>query len=262
MVARHREQLRELLTNYGKIDLLCLDQWMGKDNWPDMRETVKMIRKLQPNIMIRCRGIGNYGDYYTPEGFVPGRKENTNMPWMVIYPLGSSFSYDKNGGKYKGASWIIKNLADSVAKGGSFMVGIGPNKNGKFHPSAIKQLEQTGAWLKVNNEGIYETRPREVWKEGDKIRYTRSKDKKHVYAIHLGDLSQDTLTLAMVCPKAGSKITLLGHPDALDWTQNHSGIHIKIPSTLPNPGKLSKPAYVFRFDVDDVNATAINPTAS
>ena len=46
--------------------------------------------------MFRARGIGNYGDYYTPEGFVPGAKENTNMPWMVIYPLGDGFSYQPN----------------------------------------------------------------------------------------------------------------------------------------------------------------------
>jgi alpha-L-fucosidase len=71
MITRHREQLRELLTNYGKIDMLCLDQWLSADVWNETKATIKMIRRLQPNIMIRCRGIGNYGDYYTPEQFVP-----------------------------------------------------------------------------------------------------------------------------------------------------------------------------------------------
>ena len=61
--------------------------------WPALRETMLALRPLQPDVMFRARGIGNYGDYYTPEGFVPGAKENTNMPWMVIYPLGGSFSY-------------------------------------------------------------------------------------------------------------------------------------------------------------------------
>ncbi len=71
MVARHRSQLEELLSNYGEINMLSLDQWLGPRVWPQTRETILLLRKLQPNIMLRARGIGNYGDYYTPEGFVP-----------------------------------------------------------------------------------------------------------------------------------------------------------------------------------------------
>ena len=83
MMARHRAQLEELLTNYGRIDLLSLDQWLGPRVWPQLRQTIFRIRELQPDVMIRARGIGNYGDYYTPEGFVPGSKSATAMPWMV-----------------------------------------------------------------------------------------------------------------------------------------------------------------------------------
>jgi alpha-L-fucosidase len=70
MLARHRAQLVELLTRFGKIDLLCLDMWLGADIWPEMRATLLQLRALQPEVMLRARGIGNYGDYYTPEGFV------------------------------------------------------------------------------------------------------------------------------------------------------------------------------------------------
>ncbi len=58
--------------------------------WPQMRDTILHLRKFQPDVMLRARGIGNYGDYYTPERFVPGGKENTTVPWMVIYPLASA----------------------------------------------------------------------------------------------------------------------------------------------------------------------------
>ena len=88
MMARHRAQLTELLTNYGPIDMLCLDQWLGPKVWPALRETILHLRRIQPHVMLRARGIGNYGDYYTPEGFVPGDKGNTDTPWFVIYPLG------------------------------------------------------------------------------------------------------------------------------------------------------------------------------
>ena len=235
LIARHREQLRELLTNYGKIDMICLDQWMGKDIWPEMKETVKMMRKLQPDVMIRCRGIGNYGDYYTPEGFVPGAKENTNMPWMVIHALASSFSYDKDGSKYKGVPWIIRNLLDAVSKGGNFMVGIGPDGTGKFHSKAIEQLEETGKWLEVNGKGIYGTRAREIWQEG-KIRFTQSKDGRQVFAF-IEEWPGKELIIRTVNPKKGSKIYLLGYKKPLLWTYTNETLKIEIPDELQSSGQ-------------------------
>ncbi len=97
--------------------------------------------------MLRARGIGNYGDYYTPEGFVPGNPENTNMPWFVIYPLGRSFLLRIRSGTAQGRPLDHRNLIDAVAKGGGFMVGIGPDAKGRFHPTAIENLQEAGAWL-------------------------------------------------------------------------------------------------------------------
>ncbi|MDR3219013.1 MAG: alpha-L-fucosidase [Dysgonamonadaceae bacterium] len=250
MIARHREQLRELLTNYGKIDMLCLDMWMGRDVWPQIKETIKLIRQWQPDIMIRARGIGSYGDYYTPEGFVPGSKENTNMPWMTIYPLGKSFSYDKNSDNYKGAQWIIHNIIDCAAKGGSFMVGIGPDGNGKFHPKAVEQLEEAGRWLKVNGEGIYATRERDVWKEGD-IYFTQRKDHQSVFAFTEKWPGKE-LIIQSVSPKKGSKVYLLGYPQPLSWSANGQGVKIHLPAVLQTVE--SRPcgyAWGFRFDYQD-----------
>jgi alpha-L-fucosidase len=247
LLTRHREQLRELLTNYGTIDMVCLDQWMGRDIWPQMKETVKMMRKLQPDVMLRCRGIGNYGDYYTPEGFVPGAKENTNMPWMTIYPLASSFSYDKSGDNYKGAQWIIHNLIDAVAKGGCFMVGIGPNKTGKFHPKAVEQLEETGKWLQVNGEAIYDTRTCEIWKDGNTL-FTRSKDNKTVFAI-VEQFPENELSIEAIRPKMGSDIYLLGYPKPLKWNINDDKTVIAIPDELRNEAnRPCKYAYSFRIE--------------
>ena len=166
--------VKTAIDNYGKVDMMCLDQWLGPEAWSELKETIKMARKLQPDVMFRGRGIGNYGDYHTPEGYVPGNPENTDMPWMVIYPLGRTFSYEANPQKHKGTKWIVHNLIDTCAKGGNFMVGIGPNEKGWFHPTAIEQLEAAGTWLSTNGEGIYSTRAGSIWKEGDNIRYTCS----------------------------------------------------------------------------------------
>jgi len=250
LVQRHRTQIREILSNYGKIDMMCLDQWMGADIWPQMRETVKMARQLQPDVMFRARGIGNYGDYYTPEGFVPGEKSNTNMPWMVIYTLASSFSYDPDPENYKGGGWIIENLVDAVSKGGNFMVGIGPDGNGRWHPMAIKNLEEAGEWLKINGEAIYATRPRsgDVWKEGDHVRFTASKDHKTIYAISLVWPGK-TLRLNTVKAENGSVVSLLGSDVPLSWHQDQDTMVIKIPDQLQK--KQNRPnnlAFVFKIE--------------
>jgi len=247
MIQRHRTQLRELLTNYGKIDLMCLDMWLGKPVWPQLRETVKMMRELQPDIMLRIRGIGNYGDYYTPEGFVPGSPSNTDMPWMVIYPLARSFSYDPEGSNYKGGGWIVENLVDSVAKGGSFMVGIGPDADGQFHPQAVADLEDAGKWLRVNGEAIYDTRPWVHWKEGGGIRFTRSKDGQTVYAICLAWPGQ-TLKLTAVRPEEGASVTMLGLDESLIWRDDGEGMVIEIPEALQDAAnRPCRHAYAFKI---------------
>ncbi|MFT3705573.1 MAG: alpha-L-fucosidase [Agriterribacter sp.] len=248
MIARHREQIKELLSNYGKIDMMCLDQWFGSDVWPDLKQTIKMARAIQPDVMFRCRGIGNYGDYYTPEGFVPGSKENTNMPWMVIYPLASSFSYDKDAANYKGTKWIIDNLVDAVAKGGNFMVGIGPDGNGKFHPKAVEQLEEAGDWLKVNGEGIYATRAVEKWKEGKNLRFTTTKDKKYRYAFTLVWPGKQML-ITTVKPRKGSEVYMLGYDKPLAWKYTNNQLIISIPAALQNAAaRPCKYAWGFRIE--------------
>lgn len=234
MITRHREQLKELLTNYGKIDMVCLDMWFGPAIWPKFRETMIELRKIQPDVMFRARGIGNYGDYYTPEGFVPGAKENTKVPWFVIYPLGRTFSYEDDPAQHKGAKWVVQNIVDCAAKGGNFMVGVGPDGEGKFHPTAEAQLKQTGKWLKTNGEAIYGTRARdgENWHEGDSIKYTRSKDNKIVYA-HSFNFPKEQLNLKTVQPKKGSKVYLIGVNQPLKWKyKKKTGLTIKVPDTL------------------------------
>jgi len=254
MMVRHRDQLVELLSNYGKIDMICLDMSLGHAVWPELSKTLLQLREIQPDVMLRNRGIGKYGDYSTPERVVPGSNQALEKPWMCIYPLGTDFSYEPDAAKYKGTQWIVQNLVDIVAKGGGLQIGIGPSVHGDFHPEAIRQMKGAGAWLKVNGEAIYATRPREgsLWSEGDTVRYTRSKDRRFVYAI-LMQWPGKQILLKTVRPKAGTKVTLLGSPEELRWEFDSSrGTAIIFPENLQQAA--NRPcdyAWSLRFEATD-----------
>jgi alpha-L-fucosidase len=135
-----------------------------------------------------------------------------------------------------------------MSKGGNFMVGIGPDARGKFHPKAVEALEQTGAWLRINGEPIYNTRPRpgDLWKEGEAVRFTRTKDNRFVYALCLQWPGQP-LTLKSVRARTGSNITLLGIKEPLQWTQDSStGLVIRLPVALQEQARLM--AYAFKIE--------------
>lgn len=86
--------------------------YFGPVLWPQLRQTIMYLRKIARNVMLRNRGIGNYGDYYTPERVVPGAKQDSDKPWFTIYPLGTDFSYEPDATKYEGTESLGSNPAD------------------------------------------------------------------------------------------------------------------------------------------------------
>jgi alpha-L-fucosidase len=147
---------------------------------------------------------------------------------MVIYPLGRSFSYETQSRHHKGAAWVIRNLVQCVATGGNFMVGIGPDADGWFHPKAIEVLDTVGEWLKVNGEAVYGTRPFTPWHEVDTehpredIHFSQSKDGSIIYAFCQGETWKGVrktgrLRLASVPARDGMRVSLLGDGVPLAW---------------------------------------------
>jgi alpha-L-fucosidase len=242
---RVRQQMRELCTNYGDMMELALDGNLAQGAWPETVKMVEMVRKLQPNVLMRERGIGPYGDFTTPEHFVPEDpiKKPLDFPWEAIEQLGSRWAYQPND-TYKPKEWLVSTLVDVVAKGGNFMPGVSPTANGTFPPETVERLQYVGAWLKINGEAIYRTRPWNVFREGEDLRFTRSKDGKYVYAI-VSKWPGTSLTIRSLRAVEGSKITMLGVSTPLRWHQGSDGLTIQIPLNLES-NKPCEQTYAFR----------------
>jgi alpha-L-fucosidase len=257
-IQKERDQITELLTSYGPIDTLCLDMSWTREAQEDCYGIAKLARQLQPNIMLRNRGIGAYGDYETPERQIPEDPNKVNRPWQVIYPGGNNFSYSQND-TYKPREWVLESLLDTVAKGGNFQVGFGPDPTGAWPTQMIERVSYVGDWLKVNGEAIYATRPYLRYHESKDLRFTRTKDKKFLYVISLkwpGTVLESTLARA----KEGSAIRLIGYNHDLKWQQTAGQLTIQMPEELQDETKRPcQQAYVFKVESQPWDKVADSP---
>ena len=150
-------QMRELLTNYGKIDLLWFDGgWeRAPEEWR-AHELVVMIRSLQPEVVINDR-LPGYGDYQTPEQAVPSRQPNG--PWETCLTMNNSWGYNPSDRDLKSARALIHMLCEVAGKGGNLLLNVSPMGDGALPPEQIERLEAIGDWLGRNGEAIVDTEP-------------------------------------------------------------------------------------------------------
>ena len=165
-----KNQLRELLTNYGNIGVLWFDgEW--ENTWNDKRglDLYNYVRSLQPNIIINNRvgasrsgmegfteGGGFAGDFGTPEQQIPA----TGLPgvdWESCMTMNDHWGYNKNDHNFKSAKEILQMLADIASKGGNYLLNIGPTAEGVFPPESVERLHKIGEWMEINGESIYKT---------------------------------------------------------------------------------------------------------
>lgn len=240
-------QINELTSNYGKVDILWLDGgWVRPfktiDQDVEWQRTIKveqdidmdkiggMARNNQPGIIVVDRTVpGEWENYVTPEQAIP--EHPLNIPWESCITMGNSFSYVPND-NYKPAQKIVETLVKIIARGGNYLMNIAPGPNGDFDQAAYDRLEELSSWVAIHESAIYATRTIAPYHEGDYY-YTRSKDYKTVNVFHLmeeKDYEQPEKFEFTIPENFNVKeVKLLGYKGKVKWTKNNDKLTIKTP---------------------------------
>jgi len=165
-------QVSELMSRYGKIDLLWLDfsyDDMSGETW-QARELVDSIRQLQPDILINNRLVVGHtevggqtheglGDFATPEQIVPAEgvrdDDGRPVPWETALTLNDHWGYARDDKHFKSPRQVIRTLVECVAKGGNLLLNVGPTPLGEIQPECCDILQQVGQWMDRNGEAIH-----------------------------------------------------------------------------------------------------------
>lgn len=173
-------QVRELCTNYGKIDIMWFD-FSYEDSQNVMRgekwrasQLVDMVRTLQPGIIIDNRlevsgeGFGSlwegdpkpyHGDFVSPEQIIPPNglqdKNGRDLIWEACITMNNNWGYTANDHYFKPSSMLIKKLVECVSKGGNLLLNVGPDARGNIPEQSLAILADIGAWMKKNSKSIY-----------------------------------------------------------------------------------------------------------
>jgi alpha-L-fucosidase len=260
-------QIMELMTDYGKIDILWLDggwvriktdeevkeqmlaaKYATRPQSQDinMPELVRKAREKQPGLIVVDRAVeGPYQNYLTPENQIPGKL--LPYPWESCIIMGGGWSYAFNA-KYKSAHELINMLVDIVSKGGNLLLNIAPSPEGTWDDEAYSRLKELGAWMKINDPAIYKTRPIAPYREG-KICFTQLKDGT-AFAIYLADENEKNIPAEIKLPESvvGEKLfaTLLGSKEKLKLEKTGNEFTIRVPLALQkNPP--CEHAWVFKM---------------
>lgn len=155
-VKYYQKQLNELSEQY-KPELLWFDgDWEHTAEEWKAKETLNLLRKYNPNIIINSR-LNHHGDYDTPEQGIPVTRPDAKF-WELCYTMNDSWGYQPFDKKYKSPNMIIRTLVDCISMGGNLLLDIGPKADGTIPEEQINILKQLGRWTHKHGAAIYGTR--------------------------------------------------------------------------------------------------------
>ncbi|MGK7886382.1 MAG: alpha-L-fucosidase [Crocosphaera sp.] len=206
-------QVRELLTNYGQIDLLWFDgSWERTPEQWRAKELEKMIRQLQPDILINDR-LPDCGDFTTPEQFIPSRPPGHR--WETCLTINDSWGYNSQDKNFKSARELIHNLCEVAGKGGNLLLNVSPMGDGLIPAELLERLEVIKTWMQDYSESIIDTKPGlEPWQF-----YGSSTRRENRIYLHLLMKPYDTIKVRGIPIKRVKSVLALPSATPLEYHQ-------------------------------------------
>jgi len=197
-----KQQMKELMTQYGKIDIIFLD---GMEQYAKT-ELAKVCWEIDPEVVV------TRGAIETPEQNIPNSP--IPSPWEACYTLGDQWQYRPTNESYKTAREAILKLIDIRAKGGNLLLNFGPDALGNFPPEQAGVLNEISLWMFINREAFENTVPHHTVKEGN-MWFLSSKDKRTGYIFLNEDKwkfgERKTFHVQAFAITENSQISVLGH---------------------------------------------------
>jgi len=212
-------QLRELLSNYGRVDMIFFDGLGGKaEDW-DGQNLIKLCRQLQPHVIINNR-CGLPADYDTPEQRIG--KMQTDRPWETCMTLCRQWAW-KPDDEMKSLQTCLQTLVNVAGGDGNLLFNVGPMPDGRIEPRQVERLKEMGQWLTRYGESIYGTRGGPF----SRGRWGATTYQGNTIYVHILDADQDTITLPPIQKNIVASSVLTGGKANLKQTDQ--SIEIAVP---------------------------------
>lgn len=233
MVEQAHSQVKELMSNYGKIDILWYDgAWPYDAEAWQSKKLNDMVRKLQPHILINNRSQLPE-DFGTPEQHIPTAAPETKFPthlWESCMTMNDNWGYSAGDKNWKSTRQLIMNLIRCVSGEGNYLLNVGPKPDGTIPEPSIKRLKEIGKWMKENKESIHHAGRAHF--EGGMVGLTTAKNNK-VY-LHVFRWPGEEICLAGVKNKIRSGY-LLASNKKVSVTQKGERLFIQgLPQKAPD----------------------------
>ena len=234
-----KPQLKELLTNYGKIGVMWFDgEWIPEYTEEMGWEVYNYCKSLQPDLIINNRvgksrkGMAGMsaseksaGDFGTPEQEIPP----TGFPgldWETCMTMNDTWGFKKNDRNWKSAATMIRMVIDTSSKGGNMLLNVGPTAEGEIPQPSVERLAEVGKWMKTNSAAIHGTQPSPF----KKLAWGKATRKGGTLYLHVFDWPKDGALLVPMTNKVTRAYLLADPGKALVAKNVEQGVSIAVPA--------------------------------